>query len=180
MSLLLANDVTAVADVRSVPASQFTPQFNREALKRKLRENGIKYVFLGDELGARSRDPSCYVDGRVQYDRLAGTDLFRNGIKRLRVGAATESIAIMCAEQEPLDCHRTILVSRVLQNEGIHVTHIHADGRLETHNEAMERLMKSFGLGEADLFHDKQELVIQALKRQEEKIAFTAKTWTLT
>ena len=105
LRLLSENRVTAVADVRSVPASRFTPQFNRDAIKRALRDVDIKYAFLGAELGARSDDPNCYVNGKVQYARLAQTPAFAEGIERLRRGLATERIALMCAEQEPLDCH---------------------------------------------------------------------------
>ena len=179
LALLLNNGVTAVADVRSIPASKFTPQFNREALRRALRSSEIEYVFLGTELGARSKDPSCYVDGRVQFDRLAKTELFRTGISRLQKGTETQSIAIMCAEQEPLDCHRTILVSKYLVKQGTDVVHIHGDGILETHSAAMTRLAEKFGLDQVDLLHTQEELEEEAMQRQEEKIAFTTKVWTI-
>ncbi|WP_454137918.1 DUF488 domain-containing protein [Microbacterium paulum] len=177
VTLLTQNAVTAVADVRSVPASRFTPQFNRVALTRSLKDAGIKYVFLGRELGARSDDPSCYIDGQVQYDRLARTTVFGRGIKRLLTGSESESIAIMCAEQEPLDCHRTVLVSRVLAEQGAPVVHIHGDGALETHDDAMLRLRTSFGLDHEDLFHTGEELLDQALTRQEQRIAYVDKDW---
>jgi len=91
-------------------------------------------------------------DGRVSYALLAKTNLFRRGIARLKTGMADHRISIMCAEREPLDCHRTILVSRELAREGVPVTHILADGSLETHDHAMERLIASMKLSEADLF----------------------------
>lgn len=133
VGLLRQNGVTAVADVRSVPASQFAPHFNRKSLEPALQATGIKYVFLGGELGARTDDMSCYVDGRVQYGRLAQTRKFREGIERLAKGAVSERIAIMCTEGEPLNCHRTVLVSRVLVEGGATVQHIHGDGRVESH-----------------------------------------------
>jgi uncharacterized protein (DUF488 family) len=73
LGLLHQHGVTAVADVRSAPYSRFNPQFNKDALEHDLKEHGIRYVFLGRELGARSDDPSCYDKGRVQYGRLART-----------------------------------------------------------------------------------------------------------
>ena len=82
LTLLLQHGVEAVADVRSSPFSRFNPQFNREALEAFLKENGIRYAFLGKELGARSEDRSCYIDGRVQYGRLAQTALFQSGLDR--------------------------------------------------------------------------------------------------
>ena len=179
LGLLSKHGVTAVADVRSVPASRFTPQFNRDALKRSLAELGIKYVFLGQGLGARSDDRTCYVNGQVQYARLAQTAAFGEGIDRLLKGAATEHIAVMCAEQEPLDCHRTVLVSRVLAERGTSVAHIHGDGKLEPHEVAMRRLMSGFGLDQDDLFHTHDELLGEALARQEQRIAYVDKDWSI-
>lgn len=178
LGLLANHHATAVADVRSVPASRFTPQFNREALKQSLAGVGIKYVFLGQELGARTADRSCYVNGKVQYGRLAQTVPFREGIERLLKGADAERIAIMCAEQEPLDCHRTVLVSKVLAERGTSVAHIHGDGRLESHGAVVHRLMSGFGLDQDDLFHTHEELTGEALARQEQRIAYVDKDWS--
>src|ERR1700687_4881379 len=86
VNLLLRQDVTALCDVRSVPYSRLNPQFNRETLKEAIRPHGIKYVFLGKELGARSEDPNCYENGKVKYDRLARTELFRHGLERVQKG----------------------------------------------------------------------------------------------
>lgn len=172
IELLAQHRVTAVADVRSTPASQYSPHFNRASLKRSLREAGIEYVFLGRELGARSTDPDCYVDGQVQYRRLAQTPEFKDGIRRLRNGMETERIALLCAEQEPLDCHRTVLVSRELAELGVEVQHIHGEGRLERHDDAMLRLRTGLGLGQPDLFHSSEELLDEALARQEKRIAY--------
>jgi uncharacterized protein (DUF488 family) len=172
VSLLKRHQITAVADVRSAPVSRFSPQFNRDALQKSLREADIKYVFLGKELGARSQDPSCYVDGRVQYGRLAATRLFQSGIERLLSGAGREVVAVMCAEQDPLECHRTVLVARVLVDRGVSVSHIHSDGSIEAHVSAMDRLMARFGLQEDDLFRSREERLNEALETQERRIAY--------
>ena len=172
LELLARHDVTAVADVRSVPASRFTPQFNRRAVETSLRDAGIAYVFLGDELGARTDDASCYVDGRVHYDLLARTESFALGIERVLKGAESERIAIMCTEQDPLDCHRTVLISRELEGRGAHVSHILADGQKESHEEAMGRLMARFGMEEAGLFMSAAERLEHALTQQELRIAY--------
>jgi uncharacterized protein (DUF488 family) len=170
--LLRRHKVTAVADVRSVPLSRFTPQFNRGSIERGLHDAGIKYAFLGKELGARTEDLSCYVDGRVRYDLLAKTPEFAGGIERLLRGARTERVAVMCTEGEPLDCHRTILVARVLAEHGVAVGHIRGDGRVESHAAAMERLLAMFGLAEDDLFRTRAERLDEALSRQEARIAY--------
>ncbi|MFI5521970.1 DUF488 family protein [Streptomyces platensis] len=172
LSLLHKHDITAVADVRSTPASRFTPQFNRDAVKRSLHEVDIKYAFLGSQLGARTKDAACYVDGQVQYSRLAQTPDFVSGINRLLKGAQNERIAIMCTEQEPLDCHRCILVARTLEKHGITIDHIHGDGHIESHTMAMQRLMSSFGLDQPELFRTPTERLQEALSRQEQRIAY--------
>src|ERR1700753_3182226 len=152
LGLLQPHGITALADVRSTPYSRFNPQFRREKLQAALAAAGIQYVFLGEELGARSNNPAVYdADGRVSYTLLAKTDLFRRGITRLKTGMADHRIAIMCAEREPLDCPRTTLVSRELVREGIPVTHILADASLEPHEHAMQRLVASLKLPESDL-----------------------------
>ena len=172
LTLLRQSRVTAVADVRSVPASRYTPQFNQHSLEKALREGGMKYVFLGEELGARTKDSTCYVDGRVQYSRLAQTREFAQGIERLEKGVKAESIAIMCSEGDPLGCHRTVLIARVLVERGISINHIHADGRVETHTSAMKRLMAKFGLADDELFRTPGERLEDALSRQEDEIAY--------
>lgn len=168
VSLLERNGVTAIADVRSSPASRFNPQFNRAALERSLRERSIQYVFLGRELGARSEDPSCYENGQVQYARLARTELFAQGIDRAIEGASRYRLALMCAEKDPLDCHRTLLVAEALVERGILVEHIFANGTRETHAETLERLVGS----QQELLADPEQLRAEAIRRQVERIAY--------
>src|SRR5579859_1320782 len=114
LAALKAHGITAIADVRSQPYSKMHPQFDREALAASLKAEGIAYVFLGKELGARTPDSSCYEDGKVQFDRLARTASFQEGLERVREGMEQYRVALLCAEREPLACHRTILVSREL------------------------------------------------------------------
>lgn len=172
LALLRQHNIEAVADVRSSPYSRFNPQFNRENLERLLEENGVRYVFLGKELGARSDDPCCYDHGRVQYTRLAQTPLFQSGLGRVQQGAERYRIALMCAEKEPLECHRTLLVAKTLAQRGQPVVHIHGDGHLETHEAAMERLLDMTGVPKEDMFRSKEELLAEALGKQEAKVAY--------
>jgi uncharacterized protein (DUF488 family) len=176
LGLLAPHGITAVADVRSTPYSRFNPQFRREKLQAALSSVGVQYVFLGEELGARSRDPACYDgDGRVSYAKLAKTELFREGMARLRTGMADHRISLMCAEREPLECHRTILVSRELVRDGVAVTHILGDGSLESHEHALQRLAASLKLGSGDLFSESAELEEQAYDLQAARIAYVKK-----
>lgn len=172
VDLLLRNGVTALADVRSAPYSRYQPQFNKETLARSLRERGIHYVFLGRELGARSDDPACYENGRVQYHRLAQTEAFQSGLGRVMQGMGEHRIALMCAEREPLECHRTLLVARELSERGVAIRHILPDGSTEDHADAMNRLLSLTGLPREDLFRSHEELVAEAIRRQEQKVAY--------
>ena len=174
LGLLRQHAIGAIADVRSHPYSRRHPQFNREPLKAALREAGITYVFLGRECGARSEDPSCYDQGRVQYARLAQTALFHEGLARIDAGVARFTLALMCAEKDPLTCHRTLLVSRALIERGMRIQHILADGRLESHPMAMIRLREQLGLRHPDLFTSEAELEALAYRQQEARIAYTA------
>jgi len=156
LNLLLKHKVSVVADVRSSPYSRFNPHFNKDTLGQSLKENGIKYVFMGKEFGARADDPSCYINGRVKYSLLAKRAQFLEGIERLKKGIGDHRIALMCAEREPLECHRTLLVARALEAEGLAVKHIHSDGSLEQHQDALVRLLDVVGLPHEDLFRRKE------------------------
>jgi uncharacterized protein (DUF488 family) len=172
LALLKTHGITALCDVRSIPYSRTNPQFNREEFSQHLRLVGIAYVFLGRELGGRSDDPSCYDDGRVQYDRLARKNLFRKGLDRLQEGAKKYRLSLMCAEKDPLECHRTILVARHLEALGFAVEHIHADGHLESHADALERLLTQLKLPATDIFRSHQEVIANAYRLQEDRIAY--------
>lgn len=173
IDLLRQHHVTAVADVRSSPYSRFNPQFNREPLKAALADAGIQYVFMGIELGARSPDRACYVDGRADYDLLAKTPQFHQGLERIVHGAESHVIALMCAEKDPLTCHRAILVSRQLSPRGITIQHIREDGCVESNDDAISRLLVETGSADNDLFRSREELIDEAFRRRGLEIAYT-------
>ena len=172
VTLLKRHRIDAIADVRSVPYSRWQPQFNREDLSATLKTHSIAYVFLGKELGARSNDPACYEKGRVKYQLLARTPLFRSGIERVKDGSHSKVIALMCAEKEPLDCHRTILIARELVKAGADIAHVLENGQVETHNETLKRLCDQLGMKELDLFSTAEELIEQAYDAQEQRVAY--------
>jgi uncharacterized protein (DUF488 family) len=172
--LLQANAIEAVADVRSFPYSRRNPQFNRPTLRAALKACGIKYVFLGKELGARTEDDSCYEGGKVRYDRLAARAEFKQGIERVLSGARRYRLALLCAERDPVTCHRSILVARELAGRGIEVVHIGADGGVESHDAAMSRLMDMLRLPKNDLYVPHEALLKKAYEQQEARIAYSA------
>jgi uncharacterized protein (DUF488 family) len=141
--------VEVAADVRSQPYSARFPHFSRQFLEESLKAAGMRYVFLGRELGARRDEAQCYVDGHASYDLIAKLPVFAAGIDRLLAGAQKYRIALMCAEQDPLTCHRTILVCRELKKHGASIRHICRGGVLEEHQQAEQRLIGE-ELGSAD------------------------------
>lgn len=171
VALLKQHAIQAVADVRSSPYSQYNPQFNREPLLRVLQEQGISYVFLGEELGARRSERECYLNGRADYELITHTPAFKRGIERVVQGAAKMRVALMCAEKDPVDCHRCILVSPQLRQLGLAVSHILTDGTLESHEQTEKRLLRLFELPERELFRSPAEIVAEAYKLQGEKVA---------
>lgn len=172
LDLLAEHDIAALCDVRSQPYSRRNPQFNRESLQNELARHNVAYVFLGEELGARSSDASCYEGGKVQYDRLAATPAFRRGIERVNTGIQRYRVALMCAEREPLACHQTILICRNLKAPDLLIHHILGDGRVEPHEASEQRLIKLVGMDQDDLFQDSFELLERAYDFQGQRIAY--------
>lgn len=171
LTLLQQHNIAAIGDVRSSPFSAWTPQFNRQALETTLRDARIQYVFLGDELGARRGESQAYVNGVAQYDKVATLPLFKTGLDRIRKGIRKFRLALMCAEKDPLECHRTILVCRHLRGEAS-ISHILEDGSLERHASAEARLMKEERVPIQDLFMNTEELITRAYEQRGGKIAY--------
>lgn len=176
IDLLRQYNVTALGDVRSHPYSRYAPQFSRDALKTSLAEAGITYVFLGKELGARSPNPACYLQGKVQYDRLALEPSFADGLRRVRQGMDRFCLALMCSEKDPLECHRALLVARRLYESGIEVSHIRSDEPLESHQAMESRLLAHCKLPEGDMFKGRDEFLSEAYAIQGARVAYQDET----
>jgi len=164
MDLLKKHAITAVCDVRSQPYSRFNPQFNRENLRRELKINNIAYVFLGKELGARSENLACYIDGKVQYNKLADEPLFQKGINRLAQGMEKYSVTLLCAEKDPVTCHRMILVCRKMRSIAGQINHILASGEAETNSEAEDRLMNKLRIIAPAPLKTREECIEEAIQ----------------
>jgi uncharacterized protein (DUF488 family) len=141
ISWLKKNNIEILVDVRSVPYSRYVPQANREAIQLASNDAGIKYVFMGDNLGGRpagieTKDKS----GNCDYSKLASTDKFREGLKHLFKSAEENTLCVLCSEEDPAKCHRGLLISRELAKLGIEVWHIRHDGSIESQEHFESRI----------------------------------------
>jgi uncharacterized protein (DUF488 family) len=176
IGLLATHNISAIADVRSSPYSEYSPQFNREVLQQKLRDADIVYAFLGRELGARRTEDDCYVNDQAVYSAVRGLPAFRDGLTHVIEGLEQYLVALMCAEADPLACHRTILICRELKvlHPDIEIKHILGDGGLESHEEAEQRLVRLHKL-HPELFGELTSmsgLIQRAYDMQAERIAY--------
>jgi len=179
ISLLKRHDITHLVDVRSVPYSKYANQFNEKPLKAQVQLNGIKYIYMGKELGARF-DTNKYKDesGRLDFSGIIRRNQFTDGISRVIRGITSGAvIAIMCSEKEPFDCHRFILISFALQQEGIVVTHILEGGSLIDNSELENRLINKYcpeyvqmNLFSPNLSHE--EALLKSYEQKYQEIAY--------
>lgn len=141
ISWLKKNNVEVLVDVRSVPYSRYVPQANREAMQLASNDAGIKYIFMGDRLGGRPADVEIKDDlGNYDYSELASTDKFCEGLKQLFEDTEKYILCILCSEEDPVKCHRGLLISRELAKLGIEVRHIRHDGSIESQEHFESRI----------------------------------------
>jgi uncharacterized protein (DUF488 family) len=139
IALIEGAGVTAIADVRSKPVSRFVPHFNRNRLEAALNERGIAYLFLGRELGGRPDTPTLLKNGKPDYAAMAQTPSFAAGLTRIVDAGTKQRVALLCAERDPIDCHRFLLIGRALAARSIDVAHILATGEIESHADTERR-----------------------------------------
>lgn len=177
IALLEQHKITALCDVRSMPYSARNPQFNREVLKKVLKSHNIEYVFLGEELGARPKDFTCYIDGKAIYQKIAASTLFKKGLERIKLGMQKNYVlALMCAEKDPMTCHRSILICRNLRGPGIGIRHIINHETTETQDDLEKRLIVQLKL-HLDMFKDTDPnaLIERVYDVQGDRIAYVEK-----
>jgi len=170
INILKKYDINALVDVRSAPYSKFKPEFKKDSLNKVLTGNAISYIFLGKLVGARVEDPACYTDGKLNYNLLKESTAFRTGIDRILEGAKDYRIALMCAEKDPVNCHRTFLVCRTLRTSPVRILHILEDGSLEEHSDTEIRLLKLHDLDQPDIFHSECDRIEEVYDRLCENI----------
>jgi len=161
--------ITALADVRASPYSSFKPEFNQEPLKYFLLKNGIAYVPLGDQCGVSISNREGGTPNKSLFQAIAINKKFKKGLERIENGLQKHRIVLMCAENDPLNCHRFFLICRHLPSN-IQIRHILEDGSIEEHEKTKERLLKISELDQPDLFRSREERFDMAYAIQEEKI----------
>lgn len=138
LQLVLGERIAFLIDVRSYPYSRFAPHFNREELQATLGQRGVGYLFLGEALGGRpDRDEHHDAEGHARYDRMAAEPKFRQAITRLVNGAQEHRLALMCSCGQPTDCHRRLLVGKVLCEQRAELRHILPDGRVQLEHQVL-------------------------------------------
>jgi uncharacterized protein (DUF488 family) len=135
LKLLAAHDIEVVADVRSKPYSRFNPQFNRDALASGLEEAGRRYLFLGKELGGKPQDPERPLADELVWEYIRSRPQFKEGLTKLLEEARRAKVCLLCAESDPARCHRGQLLAPELEEQGVEVRHILADGSLLDHKD---------------------------------------------
>ena len=170
VKLLTEAAVSLVFDVRSIPYSRRNPQFSQKALAGWLEDEGIGYIFSGKELGAKSPDPDCYINGKVSYDLIASRPEFADALDRIIDKSGEARPALVCAEEDPLTCHRTILICRHLRERVDSILHIRGDGIVETNEAFEQRLLKATGLPENDLFESGTSIIGRAYELQGQRM----------
>jgi len=164
ISILKENNISYLIDVRSKPFSRFHPQYNKNALSESLRKENIKYVFMGDSLGGRPKDMSCYDnDSHVDYNLVKEKQFFQEGIIRLETAHIKKlKVACMCSELSACDCHRSKLIGEVLKQKNINMIHIEKDGELISQDMIIKQiLMKKSNF---DLFDNIDNLINKSVK----------------
>jgi uncharacterized protein (DUF488 family) len=171
--LLRQQAITSVIDVRSSPFSRRAPQYSRPMLGGWLAQAGIDYKFAGVVLGGRPQNYDLYVAGRADYGRMAQMPEFLSGLRQLARFARRGCSALLCAEADPIECHRFLLVSRALSEKGMEVRHILPSGSVESQAEAEERLMYAVGLLQTGLFEGAVRSLSEAYSIQSCRVAYT-------
>jgi uncharacterized protein (DUF488 family) len=177
LEMLHGQRVELLVDVRSRPQSGRFPQFSQPGFQAAVEKAGVSYLFLGEELGGRPDDPDVYrQDGVVNYRLRRKSYAFCSGLERLLSEAESQSVALLCAEEDPLECHRFLMICPELVARGARPIHIRKGSKLETQEEAENRLLESNHLGAFavnSLFPDaRRDALEDAYELQTGKFAF--------
>ena len=159
IEVLHQHEIVYLIDVRSAPYSRYKPEFSKAPLANELSQHDIRYVFMGDTLGGRPDNETCYVNGNVDYEKVKATEFYQRGIKRLHTAfMQQQSIVLMCSEGKPEACHRCKLIGTTLTTQDIPIIHIDENGEQLTQEQVIDRLtgeqLSMFG---EHIFHSRKK-----------------------
>ena len=175
IGLLRHAGANAIADVRSTPFSRRFPWFSGKNLAATLAQHGMAYLAYGEALGGRPRDAALYRDGVADYEAMARQRDFQIALDRLTAEGTQRRVCLMCAEREPLDCHRCLLVARSLAERGLAIGHILHDGTVEPHAATEARLL-ALDAKDSGLFAAGQsKRLAAAYRRRAQAVAYRRK-----
>jgi uncharacterized protein (DUF488 family) len=177
LGVLIRHEITVVCDVRSRPGSFRYPQFNREALTARLSSAKVRYEFFGERLGGRPLEPQFYLpNGLVDYVSRRRSRDFLEAVDRMLAISRQQNVAMMCAEEDPLHCHRFMLICPAVVQRGGVPRHLRRGGMLETHRDAEDRLLQLHSFADVtsdSLFSQGREAALEdALRLQSEQYGF--------
>ena len=174
IKILQKKNIKAVIDVRSSPYSSRYSQYNRPIIEDTLKKNNIYYLFFGDVLGARPQNYSLYSDNIADFSKISKTKDFIDGCERINSGLKKMSICLMCAEKDPMTCHRSILISNRFRHiyPEIEIKHILESGIIEKQDHLDRRIMDKYDLLQENFFKSYNERRDEAYKKQEREIAY--------
>ncbi|MCI5739678.1 MAG: DUF488 domain-containing protein [Ruminococcus sp.] len=146
VATLKSRNVSLVVDVRSSPFSKYFPEYNKDALEICLKTQGIYYRNYANEFGARQSDQKYYCKaGYLDFEVFSKSAPFLQGIKKLCNSMEQNyTFALMCAEKDPICCHRAILVARAFFERGYNVVHLLTNGNTITQKEINTRLIEKY------------------------------------
>jgi uncharacterized protein (DUF488 family) len=177
LGVLIRHEIQVVCDVRSRPGSFRFPQFNREPLMAQLATAKIIYQFFGDQFGGRPLDSRYYrPDGLVDYAARRNAPDFQEATDRLFGFVQSKNVVLMCAEEDPLHCHRFLLLCPAVVQRGIVPLHLRRGTALETQRDAEDRLLQQHGFADVtsnSLFSQGRAAALEdALRLQSEQYGF--------
>lgn len=182
LDMLKFHNINCIVDIRGTPYSKYNVQYNKETISQTLTRKGYVYIYMGKEFAAQRGDKSLYTEeGYADFEKVVYDKDFLNGINRLKVGCRKGyRIALMGAKQDPISCHRCILLGRALKEHGFNVEHILDDYTLASQEELEKRLLKKYYAGgdqinfdrylEADL--SEEDLIRECYRKGNKEIGY--------
>jgi uncharacterized protein (DUF488 family) len=156
VELLNTFSINSLVDVRTIAASAYNPQYNKEPLSNYLKQKEIQYQHFAEEFGARQTDPTLLdEEGKVDFEKVRKAVSFNKGVEQLLAKIANgETIALMCSESEPFECHRFSMISIALEQQGFEVKHVLKDKSIKSNPDLERQLLKKYDkkLPKPDIF----------------------------